>query len=293
MISVIVSSYNEKNYTQFAASVQNTIGIEFELIKIYNPGKMGIAAAYNKGAAKAKYPYLCFIHEDVSFKTHNWGKLLIDHFKQDEALGLLGIAGSNYKSYVFSGLGSTWGDANLRMNIMQPTKQGVQLLTSKNTDANIEQVVLVDGCFMCTTAKVFSQVHFDEKTFKGFHCYDIDYSLSLNRYYKAAVVYDILIEHFSAGGFDKQWLDETCKLHKKWQEIIPYSLKEFSRHEIYYQEAGAYYFLLSRVMKLRYGLRYFIRINFSRKLINLVGISKWLWMQIKLPLNIIRLLVSE
>lgn len=294
MISIIISSYKPGLFSKLAENIKETIGnIEYEIIRIHNPGLMGICAAYNKGAAAAKYPYLCFVHEDVCFNTNDWGKRVADHFNSDEQLGLIGVAGSNYKSYAYSGLGSTWGNANLRMHIIQTGENGSQHLMRKSVNANIEQVLLVDGCFMCTTAKVFSNIQFDEKTFRGFHCYDIDFSLSVNQSFKAAVVYDILIEHFSAGGFNKEWLDETYKLHKKWKAKIPYSLHTFSKREVYNQEAGAYYFLLNTILKLKYGLQYFLQINFSRKLISLVGPSKWLWMQVKLPNYIFRYLIKK
>jgi hypothetical protein len=289
MISIIVSSYRPEQFAAFADNVKATIGdISYEIIRIDNPGTTGIAAAYNSGAAKSNYPYLCFVHEDVLFKTQNWGQLVVDHFKQDEKLGLIGIAGSRYKSFVFSGLGSTWGNAGLRMNIIQRFKSGSKHLMSKGTDTNAEEVIVLDGCFLCTTKKVFSKVQFDAQHFKGFHCYDIDFSFAVSLQYKVVVVYDILLEHLSAGGFNERWMKETFTLHRKWKAAIPRAADKLSKQDVYMQEAGAYYFLLERVLQLRYGYNAFLKMNFSKKLISLVGLKRWTWMQLKLPVNVLR-----
>jgi GT2 family glycosyltransferase len=289
MISIIVSSYRPEQFAVFADNVKATIGdIPYEIIRIDNPGTTGIAAAYNSGAAKSNYPYLCFVHEDVLFKTQNWGQLAVDDFKQDEKRGLIGIAGSRYKPFVFSGLGSTWGNAGLRMNIIQRFKSGSKHLLSKSTDTNTEEVIVLDGCFLCTTAEVFSKVQFDAEHFKGFHCYDIDFSFAVSLQYKVVVVYDILLEHLSAGGFNKQWMKETFTLHKKWRDAFPRASGKLSRQDVYMQEAGAYYFFLGRVLQLGYGYPAFLKMNFSKKFIGLVGLKHWAWMQLKLPVNVLR-----
>jgi hypothetical protein len=294
MISVIVSSYQPEQFAAFAENVKATIGdIPYEIIRINNPGTTGIAAAYNCGAAKSNYPYLCFVHEDVLFKTQNWGQLIVDHFELDEKLGLIGIAGNRYKSFVFSGLGSTWGNAGLRMNIIQHLKSGSKHLISKDADKNTEEVIVLDGCFLCTTAKVFSEVQFDAQHFKGFHCYDIDFSFAVSLQYKVAVVYDILLEHLSAGGFNEQWMKGTFVLHAKWKDAIPRASGKLSKQDVYMQEAGAYYFFLDRVLQLKYGYHAFLKMNFSKKLISLVGLKHWVWMQLKLPANVLRYFMPQ
>ena len=289
MISVIVSSYQPGLFASFSNIARATIGkVPFEIIQVYNPGTMGLAKAYNKGAAKAKYPYLCFVHEDVLFETNGWGQKIIDHFTNDSRLGLIGIAGSRYKPYVYSGFGSAWGNAGLRMNIIQTIDGQRQHIIRKGYDKDIEPVIVLDGCFLCTTAAVFASVKFDENSFTGFHCYDMDFSLLVGRHYTIAVIYDVVLEHLSTGRFDRHWLADTFALHRKWNRELPQSIQPLSDKELYEQEAGAWYFLLKSVLQLKYGLKQFAQINFSKKFIRMVGLKYWLWMQAKLPLNILR-----
>ena len=71
MLSIIISSYQPHYYTALEKNIAATCGVEYELIKIDNPGLMGLCQAYNKGAEKAKYEYLLFLHEDVNVLTVN------------------------------------------------------------------------------------------------------------------------------------------------------------------------------------------------------------------------------
>lgn len=117
MISIIISSFRPNLFSDLIENIKDTIGIdEYEIIKIDNPGIMGLCDAYNKGAADAKYKYLCFCHEDVLFHTQNWGELIISSFSKNPRIGIVGFAGSVYKTWIPSGWGtSTIGDVNINI----------------------------------------------------------------------------------------------------------------------------------------------------------------------------------
>src|SRR5262245_51650499 len=98
MISIVVCSNNLKLYQQFIKSVEQTIGVPHEIIRIDNEDhQYSICAAYNKGASLAKYEIICFSHEDLIFETNNWGEILITTFK-DPGIGLAGLLGTCYFS---------------------------------------------------------------------------------------------------------------------------------------------------------------------------------------------------
>lgn len=98
MVTIIISSYQPHYLETLKTNLEQTIGVPYELIAIENKGIMGICSAYNLGASKAKFPYLCFIHEDISFKTQNWSHPLIERFETNDKTGLIGVAGGKYKS---------------------------------------------------------------------------------------------------------------------------------------------------------------------------------------------------
>jgi len=229
LISIVVSSYKKENYAQFAKNVDETIGVPYEIIRIDNPGVMGICKAYNLGSNKANFKFICFSHEDILFKTENWGKEVIRLFDENSQLGLLGVAGSDYKTVAPGPFFCSDMD-RVFMNITQCYKkqnQSPKPFKVNPTGADYAEVVCVDGVWFCTTKEVLSKVKFDEATFSSFHCYDVDFSLSVFKSFKVAVTYKILIEHFSEGSFDKTWTEETLKLFSKWKDVLPLSVRPY------------------------------------------------------------------
>src|SRR5689334_15986246 len=98
MISIIVCSRSLQLFNKLSINVETTIGVPYEIIKIDNSNKSySLCKAYNIGAKQSKYSYLCFVHEDVLFRTINWGMRLIEHLSQTNA-GLIGVAGAVYRS---------------------------------------------------------------------------------------------------------------------------------------------------------------------------------------------------
>lgn len=226
MISIVVCSVNEHYFLSLQQNIADTIGVPYEMIRIDNrKNTYSICSAYNEGAAKAKFELVCFAHEDIIFRTHNWGNKVISIFNEHTRLGLLGVAGTTYKSAVPSG----WAEAEERkyINLIQRYKYAQQSeLHVYNNPQNKSYIktVCVDGVWMCTRKKIIATLPFDQKTFTGFHCYDLDFSLSVNQQYDVAVSFEILIEHFSEGYHDKQWVADTLKLHEKWQNALPVSI---------------------------------------------------------------------
>ena len=97
MISTIVCSRQNPSWTIHERNIARTAGISYEYLRIDNrDGRLGICAAYNLGVAKSKGDILVFVHEDVFFMECGWGKVLENKFAADPALGLLGVAGTQY-----------------------------------------------------------------------------------------------------------------------------------------------------------------------------------------------------
>jgi hypothetical protein len=231
MLSIIVSSVNETYFHQLSDNIKETIGINYEIIKVEkNNNQSGICYAYNVGAEKSIYSYLCFIHEDVKFKTYNWGHLVINHFESEPKAGLLGVAGNVCKTK----MSSIWPQSFIketearRINIIQHYKY--QNKTSTHICINPynqlrSEVVNLDGVILITKKEVWRQNRFDDKLLKGFHGYDLDFCLQVGLTKKIFVVHDILLEHFSDGSSDITCLIEYLKVHKKWKEHLPIKIE--------------------------------------------------------------------
>lgn len=224
MISVIICSINKQLAIQVQQNIAETIGVDWEAIIIDNTiNAFGITTVYNKGASIAKYDLLCFVHEDVLFTTQNWGKILIDNFTNDPKLGLIGLAGSKYKSKLPSGWFSGISAIDC-CNITHLDKYGLKQIMHYNPDENklLQEVVVLDGVLLVCPRKVWQQVKFDDQLLKGFHLYDIDFSFRVAEKYKVVVSYDINLIHLTQGGsFGNEWLQYTLLWHKKMRHRLP------------------------------------------------------------------------
>lgn len=231
MISVITCFRNDEMVGQLSANIANTIGHDYEFIKVENKtGCYSLTEAYNLGAAQAKYDYLCFVHEDVLFRTDQWGHNLLAHFKADAQAGVIGIAGSVYKIKMVS----SWWQPELselepkRINLIQHYKKAEKTAREIRINPLFEQrskVVSLDGVFMAVRKEVWKQFRFDDVLLKGFHGYDLDFTLRIGSRYSNYVIYDILLEHFSEGVNDQNWLRDNYRVHLKNKKLLP-SLKE-------------------------------------------------------------------
>ena len=80
MISIIICNRKKVLDPKLENNIKSTIGIEYEIINIDNSdNRYNIFQAYNKGIQKSKYPYICFMHDDILYHTVNWGKNIIDY----------------------------------------------------------------------------------------------------------------------------------------------------------------------------------------------------------------------
>ena len=208
MLSLIVSSYQQHYFEQFSENVKATIGknFDYEIIQIWNPGLMGICEAYNKGAEKAQYENLLFVHEDVLFETKDWGRILIDYLS-DNQIGCVGLAGSSVKTK----FPIAWWDIRDKafLNLNQYTKvRGVESYTFEND----QEVKILDGVFIAVKKIIWQNNKFNINN-NSFHGYDVEFSLKISENYKNIVLNKILISHFSEGKLSKEWFIEICRIY--------------------------------------------------------------------------------
>lgn len=224
MISVVICSVRNDLATQIKANIENSIGVPWQDIIIDNsiPGR-GINQVYNEGVRRANYEIICFVHEDVAFRTTNWGKLLVSYFQNDPGLGMVGIAGAIYKSKTPSGW-MTGVEEFDRYSILHKDPYGLE--TKMHFDqapaAALKNVAVLDGVLLCSRKTILSKISFDEIRFPGFHLYDIDISFRVGEQYKVAVSFEIDLVHFTEGGnFGNDWLSHTLKWHRLMKERLP------------------------------------------------------------------------
>lgn len=281
MISIIVSTYKLDRWSTFAENVDETIGVEYEIVKIENQGLMGLCEAYNKGIELAKYPFLCFCHDDIVFGQLDWGKRVIDFFQTNKDYGLLGVAGDSYKTWVPTGWYFPDDRHFCKMDLFQATnsvEDRIHCLRNKPTYSTFAEVVTLDGCWMCTTKEVTNQIKFDEITFNNYHCYDIDFSLQIGEKYKVAVMYGLDITHVSHGSYNADWVSQTLRLFKKWKKKLPKSVNPVSKEDRAYNEFNGFLFFLGKSSENDIGLWNIMRILYTPKYIKLIDIKHWIYL---------------
>lgn len=224
MISIIICSTSHTLCDITYNNIKDTIGVNYEIILIDNSqNKFSIFSAYNEGLKKSKYPILVFIHEDIMFRTGNWGELICKAFNSNKEIGMIGVIGSTMIFDISWG----WWSAPQIGRIIQSNKTTERknlFVTNHNNTPHLIDAVVCDGLFLAFPRIIFDKVSFDTKTYKGFHGYDMDISMQvLESGYKIKIIDNILIEHFSRGNINDSFIDACYKFYDKWKNKLPIS----------------------------------------------------------------------
>lgn len=265
MISIIICSKDLYLYNKVQKSIEETIGtIVYEIIKIDNSvDHLAITKAYNIGIHRAKYAYLLFIHEDILFHTLNWGMILLSIFRDDSQIGLIGIAGTKYKSQFPSAFWHT-EEEMLNINLIQHYKNKSPDLFNKGfKNGNIEKVVAIDGVFM--GLRKSTGVKFNENI-KGFHCYDLGISIdTLENKYQIIATNQILIEHFSIGNTNIEFVKGVIRFHDLYKNKLPkYISNKKSRLETVALQRFLGICLENKYIPYKLWMSYLVKFPFNR-----------------------------
>ena len=238
MISIIVCSINKEGRALFSEQLERTIGVEHELIMIANDvEKLSICAAYNKGAAAAKYPFLCFLHEDLSFHTDGWGPGLVESLQQKDT-GFIGLAGATLKTRNPSPWWITHEDPlAIPYRRTHYIQSGPEQSLSTPNERLLEEVICLDGFFLSCSKTTWSVTGFDDKTLKGFHFYDLDICMSAYTSGLKNYVYGgCSIEHHSSGSMNRGWVQGAEAFQKKWQASLPAAIGPLPQNDLHQLE---------------------------------------------------------
>ena len=213
-ISVVVCSASPENLAIHKHHIGETIGAPWEYIGINNSDmNHSLARAYNDGGEQAKGEVIIFVHDDVFFATKNWGKILLSKFEASAETGLIGVAGTAY----FQSIHPFWVASKAPFIHGRVIHHTNQLRISRYSAQEWDQpVVAIDGLMMAVRRKVFERHPFDQKTFDGFHFYDLDFSLRVSETSNVIVTQDILVKHLSGGKFDDVWKEYRDRFRKKY-----------------------------------------------------------------------------
>lgn len=220
MISIIICSRTQVIPKDLSENIKNTVGCDYELIVVDNSeNQYSIFEAYNLGIDKSKGDYLCCIHDDIFIHSTGWGTVIQRIFGENQKIGLVGVAGAKIKTK----MPSAWWDCaedEKAVNIIQhfPDKEKENWQFGFEKEENVA-VVAIDGVFMAMRKD--KRIRFDTEL-KGFHNYDLNISFEYKKQgYDIVVTNKILLEHFSSGVTNKNWIQATYKIHGLYQKELP------------------------------------------------------------------------
>ncbi|MBZ4036563.1 glycosyltransferase family protein [Flavobacterium sp. 17A] len=248
MLSIIICSRTKSISNDLVNNINQTIGIEHELVVIDNSNnEYSIFEAYNIGLTQSKNQLICFLHDDIHFITQNWGKIVVEIFQKNKDIGLIGIAGAKSKTKMPS---AWWDCANedLYMNIYQHLRDGRKEHWYKGfTNNALEDVVAIDGVFMA--ARKDNSIIFNTKL-SGFHNYDLNFSFEyLKNRYRVVVTKEILLEHLSIGILNESWYKSTLQIHELYRNFLPLNKSNYDSSKKYEFINGARF--LDHLLKLK------------------------------------------
>jgi hypothetical protein len=225
MISFIVCSVNDNYLDELIESIKYTCTAAYEVIIIDNKvDKLSLTDAYNKGSAKANFPHLIFLHEDIKFLNIGWNASLISILSNEE-IGITGVAGSTYLPIVPSGWYLPKEEFN-KVFIHQGFKYKEAPLRFDNHGNDLTPVFLLDGVFLAMRKEVWLEFPFNEKL-DGFHAYDVDICQRVSTKYQNIFTNQIELIHYSEGKVDQVYFDAL--LHYKTQYLdFNYSKRNYS-----------------------------------------------------------------
>ncbi len=235
MISIIVCSANPSRCNNLRENIAKYIGVEFEFLYLDNrEKKWGLSRVYNYLAEQAKYPYLCFIHEDVFIGTSQWGKKMISFVSSDLCCGVLGFSGrTNAPRHISSSWGAVKG--NRRANVWDNYNGGSHAEKHLNfnmhhffpdpQELTVSRVLCIDGMFHFVKKEVWQEIRYDEIIFNDFHFYDVDFSFAVAQKYNNYVLLDMEVYHESSGNISSAFAEGIIRFWEKWNTVLPYHLK--------------------------------------------------------------------
>lgn len=223
MLSIIICNRSPIIEPALEENIHQTVGVEHEIVSIDNScAQYSIFQAYNQGVEKARGEVLCFMHDDVRFRSQGWGALVESLFAEDGKLGALGVDGGHYMpdcpcswTSCYTTSFHTWRD--------EPDGSCKEYSNTEFADGKrLVEVASIDGLWMCIRRSLFDTIRFDDQTFTGFHCYDSDICMQILAIgYRIKVTYDVDIVHNSNGNYNPQFFKNIELWHKKWHHLLP------------------------------------------------------------------------
>jgi GT2 family glycosyltransferase len=224
MTSIIIASIDEAKFQSTAAMYRSLFpNGSAEIIRIEDA--RSLAEAYNRGIHQSKGEQIILAHDDVEILSPVLADVVAGGL---ENFDIIGVAGT---THLTQPLWLAAGPPHIHGQVAHRNAGGgfvVDIYSSaQRTVANIQAM---DGLFLALHRRAVGTARFDEKTFDGFHLYDLDFTYSAHRAgLRLAVCCDIQVLHTSVGNYDQNWQKYADRfLQKHAGKLTAVTPREFS-----------------------------------------------------------------
>lgn len=208
-IVVVFSSHlTEDDNQKFINHINETIGVKHKVFCYPNFNKFSLPQIYNQAIKDHKEKDCIFVmcHNDITIKTKNWGKVLLNHYNRTN-FSIIGVAGSTFVPES----GMWWEDRSKMYGIVEHTN-GITNWVSEysNEIRGVQPVLMIDGLFMSLDPEKIE--HGFNENFGKFHFYDMPFCIdNYQDGCDVGVTTSIRILHNSIGQTDPDWENNRKK----------------------------------------------------------------------------------
>lgn len=241
MISFIICSVDPQRARETEENIRRTSGLAAPEIIIHDNRTLrwGLCRTYNHYSERASGEILCYMHEDVLFRTDDWAPKITGFYAAHPDAGVVGFLGSQYKTAAPSAVGSM---PRYQMgSLIQQSPDGTKYHMQRSGEGDFSRVVQVDGLCMFVPKAVWAAHRFDAELFDSFHLYDLDFCIQIAQDFKNYVCHSVVVEHASEGSHNDDWYRYTALFIEKWKDRLPLMCIPMTHREIREAEAYAAY----------------------------------------------------
>jgi len=200
-VSVVICSIRPEKFDAVCANYRALLaGVPHEIIGIHDA--RSLCEGYNRGIRRASGDVIVLSHDDVVLVNPDFAARLLAHLSNHDLVGVAGTTRLISGNWIDAGWPHLHGQ--IASQIHQPGRLVVTAYQIRA--ATVPGAQALDGAFLALRREAFERVQFDERTFDGWHLYDLDFVYSAHLAgLRIAVCNDLCLIHNSIGAYHDRW----------------------------------------------------------------------------------------
>jgi tetratricopeptide (TPR) repeat protein len=200
-VSVVICSIRPKRFERVCAIYRALLrDVPHEIVGIHDA--RSLCEGYNRGIRRASGDVLVLSHDDIEIVTPDLAAKLLAHLSDHDLVGIAGTTRLISGNWIDAGWPHLHGQIGSHIS-----KPGSLMVTAYQIrGATVSRAQALDGAFLALRREAFERVQFDEKTFDGWHLYDLDFVFCAHLAgLRTAVCNDLCLIHNSIGAYAEEW----------------------------------------------------------------------------------------